>query len=163
MRRSALIASIQRDDAALVQVLLAGGADIELGNRDNRTPLTVAAEFAGGEVVQVLLDAGAKVEVFSEDIYNSSPLHAAAEGNNPAALSVLVASGVDINLVNPGYGATALHAAAWWDCAQCATVLYEAGADLGVREVDGETALSVARTRNSQETVLFLEGVGAPE
>ncbi len=160
---TALIAAIQRDDAQLVEAIIDGGADLELANRENRTPLTIAAGIASGEVVQVLLDAGATIEVFSDDVYNASPLHAAAQGRNPEALKVLVTSGVDINLANPGYGATALHACAWWNCVDCATVLYEAGADLSLREDGGDTALTVARNRHSDETALFLESVGAPE
>lgn len=162
-RVSALVAAVQRDDAAIVEALVLAGADVEMPNGEGRTPLMVAGQYSGAEVIAALLAGGAKVDSFSTDVYNASPLHAAAQGRNPVALEALLASGVDVDLVNPDYGATALHAAAYWNCAECAMVLYSAGADLAAVEHGGETPLQVARERGATETALFLEAMLAPE
>ncbi len=105
-------------DVAVVEALLAAGADVDAwtrhpdghGRLKNYTPLH---EAAGGNedpaVVAVLLDAGADVN--ARGTSDRTPLHRAAAGNeNPAVIALLLRSGADVNARARG-GRTPLHEA----------------------------------------------------
>ncbi len=64
---------------------------------------------------------------------DATPLHAAAQGNQPEAIALLVSRGLAPS-VRGGYDqATPLHTAAWHNCADAAQALLEAGADIEAR------------------------------
>jgi ankyrin repeat protein len=64
---------------------------------------------------------------------NATPLHAAAKGNRPEVISLLVKYGLSPN-VRGGYDAsTPLHLAAWSNCRDSAVALLENGADIEAR------------------------------
>lgn len=105
-------------EVAVVEALLAAGADVEAwtrhpdghGRLENYTPLHAAS--GGNEdpaVVAALLEAGADVN--ARGTSDRTPLHRAAAGNgNPAVIALLLRAGADVN-ARAGGGRTPLHEA----------------------------------------------------
>jgi ankyrin repeat protein len=122
---TALMAAAAEDDAALVKLLLKHGADAKLYQADNQTPLMAAlggrGSFGGGgaanafgaaEVLKLLHDAGADVNVMSLQHHllrtrGGTALHFAVRANAPQAVKLLVSWGIDVNAKDPD-GLTAL-------------------------------------------------------
>lgn len=84
-----------------VQFLLAPpvGADSRAARNNNFTPLHSAAMQGHAAVCEVLLDAGAEINV-QTDPQGYAPLHSAAFAGHLAAIRVLLAHGADRGLVN---------------------------------------------------------------
>jgi ankyrin repeat protein len=83
----------------IVQVLLERGAVIDLQDNDGNTPLLQATNVRL-DVVQVLLDGGADVNVNLQNKYGMSPLHSAASDGNLEIVQVLLERGADVNVKN---------------------------------------------------------------
>lgn len=64
---------------------------------------------------------------------NGTPMHAAAKGNRPSMVDVLVSAGADVDARGGYDDATALHVAAWDDNAEVAAALLASGADINIR------------------------------
>lgn len=75
--------------------LLAAGADVSLRNRDNATPLHVAARAGNVPAVELLLQY--KADVGATDTKGATPLHYAAEGGSVEAADLLLKAGADVN------------------------------------------------------------------
>jgi serine/threonine-protein phosphatase 6 regulatory ankyrin repeat subunit B len=126
------------------------------------TPLHWAGHNGFVEIVRVLLDAGADIEADEIGCFGGKPLHFASE-HEPEVVRLLVERGADVNSRNvlPGgdfEGATPLimNAQQHNDCAECAEILIEAGADIGAVDASGKTALAWAvegGTKNVQEVL----------
>ena len=80
-----------------------------------------------GPLVQILLDAGAKVDSPPSEKY-TSPLQAAIMGLNHAFVDRLLDAGADVNAHDSRFG-TALSAAAIWGNVELMKKLVEKGAD----------------------------------
>jgi ankyrin repeat protein len=120
-----LMAAAAEDDADLVKLLLAHGADPKLYQADNQTPLMAAlggrGTFGGGgaanpraaiEVAKVLHDAGTEVNIMSIQHHllrtrGGTALHFAIRAGSADAVKLLVSWGIDINARDPD-GLTAL-------------------------------------------------------
>jgi ankyrin repeat protein len=98
-------------DAELMKLLAASGADTQLTNNDNSTPLMEAAglatrspgEDAGTETevleaLQVALDLGADLNAVDKN--GETAMHAAAYKNLPKVVKFLAAKGAKIELWN---------------------------------------------------------------
>jgi|CZKN01.1.fsa_nt_gi ankyrin repeat protein len=83
-------------DPAKVKALLAEVCvDVNPVDKSANTPLYYAAREGKAEVIQLLLQAGAKVGVRGE--YQLTPLHEAAGKGSVAAATLLVAAGADVD------------------------------------------------------------------
>jgi ankyrin repeat protein len=83
-----------------VLLLIQKGADIDLGDAQNRTPLIVAAIQGKNAAAKLLLENGAKTAPFAVNGMNA--LHwAAAKGNTPL-VALLLDYGADVNAKNEG-------------------------------------------------------------
>lgn len=146
-----LMAAVVARDAGAVRQFVQDGADVEErfprvnGFNDGHTPLLVASRDGPIEIVEVLLAAGANVNVV-DPVFGAVPLHKAVY-NGHADITRLLArqAGIYLDYQGATNGYTPLHDALWHGYADCARILIEAGARLDLRGDDGKTPLDIAR------------------
>jgi len=137
-------------DTALSEAAAHGHIDIAqmlLGagadlNLGNETPLYIAAGNGHIDIIQILIDAGADLN--SVNHLNQTPLYLAAYSNKPRIASLLITAGADVNLGNYEFN-TPLHFATRWNNIDLVRQLICAGADANIRNLNNESALDVAR------------------
>jgi len=136
--RTPLIVAIELRDQAtrfrdVVQVLLAGGARLDLKAFDDCTPLMHAAKLGHADVCEILLDAGAELNL--QNLKGRTALMIAANQLREPVLTLLLARGASHALVDAG-GLTALDFLKWRTkepekIKRCVKLLTEAGARKG--------------------------------
>ena len=132
--------------ATAEQTLVAAGAAVRAKDRSGRQLLHLAAVNENAEaaaaVLQQLLAAGSDVR--ARDNEGSEPLHWAADNENAEAatmaVQVLMAAGADVR-AQKGNGRTPSHYASSRGNHDAALALLAAGANLLVKDEDGETPL----------------------
>jgi ankyrin repeat protein len=129
---------------------------------DGWTPLHLATFFGQRECVELLLNAGAKVNERSTNAMQNMPLHAAAAGRHAEIVRLLLERGAWVNARQHG-GWTALHAAAQNGDTTLVELLIAAGADVKARADNNQNALDLALTKGHQQMVEMLEHYGASE
>jgi cell wall assembly regulator SMI1/ankyrin repeat protein len=160
-----IAATMGRPD--LVNLLLTAGADVHARNELGWTALTRACMEKGTgyeEVVQRLLDAGAKATVDDLDIACEAGdgLEPASRLGSPALVRILVAAGVDVNGISH-WGGTALHRAAEHGNPELVETLLALGADPNLRlaadneDYPNQTPLEVARDAKTKKVIPLLE------
>lgn len=143
-------------DATHVKALLEAGAD-----PDTRflSGVPVLAHTAGvPEIVRLLIEAGANIEVLDND--GKRPLHFAAEWGTVKTVKALLEAGADPNVCDAN-GLTPLHGAAEFDSTATVKVLIEAGADVNAKAHHDWTPLHDAAFWASEDTVRLLLDAGA--
>lgn len=99
---AALISATEGDEARIVPVLLAAGADVHARNEQGETALIRAATYywydAGQPDVRALLDAGADAN--ARDMNGDTALLKAAVGNEPKTIQLLLSRGADAKAQN---------------------------------------------------------------
>jgi len=163
-----LFAAIEQHDAAQVKTLLAGGADPNEPQSDERglRPLQEAifALCDGGEVdvLQVLIEHGADVNAWDAN-RDLTPLLTAVCEQEVEALEVLVRAGADPN-VRGGEGDTPLRISAEVGSLAMAALLLYAGAARTINDwggLSGLTALGHAAFRLDLPMIKLLLAAGA--
>jgi ankyrin len=104
--------AVYNNDVALVERLLAAGANPNARNDYNSTPLVEAAVVGNPEVIRKLLKAGADVESPNAD--GQTALMVIARSNNVEAAKLLLKAGANVNARETWRGQTAL----MWAAAQ---------------------------------------------
>lgn len=160
------------DDLLIIRALCEHGANVMARDRDQTTPLHVAATVGDANCVKELLKWGAKTEA-REGLAASTPLVTAALFLHPEAVEVLVSVGADVNYRNDNgitplnvgsrnaaitrllldagadvsgmSGSDSLETAASWGCEEAVRMLVDAGIPINVRDEEGKTAEEVAR------------------
>lgn len=157
----------------------------------DETPLYVAARFCRGDIVRLLIASGADVNGISpygrtplhglfitpssirelELMPHYRSPNKTVEGRLPppcfyedeclAVVSLLVASGANVNAKEEASGATPLHLAARSCYPAAISRLLECGAEVNPRDVDGSTPLHYAVQTNSEIAVQLLVTRGA--
>ncbi len=152
------------DRGKLVALLLAHGADPNLGSKedgdgDGARALHHAAAHNDAAAVQALLQAGADINAPTD---TGTALHWAAAEGAKDALQALVDAGADVNAVN-GQGVTPIILAAAHGCGSSVAALAKAQADVGfILSGGGLTALHMIAEYGSLEAVLAILATGAP-
>jgi ankyrin repeat protein len=122
--------AVQRDDEAMVELLIRSGANVRAANRYGVEPLAIAVVNGHAANLKRLLDAGADPNAgLSAD---EVPLMTAARTGKVDALKLLIASGGRID-TRDSKGQTPLMWAAARNNADAVHLLVEAGADITVR------------------------------
>jgi ankyrin repeat protein len=137
--------------------------DKSLANRfapDGFHPLGLAAFFSHRDTVEVLLNAGARVNVPAQNKLGVTALHSAAAAGRIDIARLLIDRGADVNASHQGQF-TALHAAATTGQLELATLLLDRGAEINARSAMGKTALAYAVEAGQSEVAKLLESRGA--
>lgn len=88
--------AIERKDINVIKCLIDKGANINIKNRSQNTPLHIAIEKGNKEIVKLLLEKGADINAQGE--YMLSPLHLAIHKESPELVRLLVAQGANLNI-----------------------------------------------------------------
>jgi ankyrin repeat protein len=156
-----LIDAVKMADAARVERLLAGGADVDAPQGDGATALHWAAHADMKDMAQVLVAAGADVD--AADDHGVTALALACLNASVRMVELLLEAGADPNLARTS-GVTPLMIAARVGQADVVRLLLRAGADSTAAEkTRGQTALMWAIAENQPQvaSVLLETGGGA--
>lgn len=144
--------------------------DINAIGSNGQTALMYAANYVRIPVVQALIDAGADLDILSEEDGlgegKTALMHVAesffATGKRAEVVKLLVEAGANINLKGKD-GRTALMLAAMAGYADSIQALIEAGADLDAKDDNGNTAMMLAEGGRHPKIVRLLKQTGASE
>ena len=135
------------EDAAVLELLLAEGADPNAADRNQVTPLHVAASRGTAWAVRALLAAGADADAADE--WGATPLHRAESAE---IVELLLRRGAALDSADRE-GATPRHRAVARGAAAIVDRLIDGGADIAAVDGDGRTALHLAAAAGRGLTV----------
>ena len=141
--QAALILALKNSTTRVAEVLIAHPqTKLDIRNRQDESPLMIAALKGHLHIVQALIAGEADVNK-----PGWAPLHYAATGGHPEVITVLLERYAYIDAESPN-GTTPLMMAASYGNAAAVKVLLEAGADPGLKNSLGLSALDFARKAN---------------
>lgn len=151
-----LMQAVKANNAAQVRQLIARGVDVNAADASGDVPLIMAAYLGHTEITRLLLEAGADVRAVDSGM-KATALHAAAYAGRTEPARLLIQHGIAIDAQGPYNGYTALHDAIWQNNVETARVIVEAGADLTLRNHEGQTPLEMAQARGRKQIVAMIE------
>jgi ankyrin repeat protein len=188
--RTPLLEAVSSEKVDNIRRLVAEGADVNRAANDGKTPLLLAAKLGNSEPTRILLDAKADPNIADEhgqtpllvaswsgaleivkillehradpkhvDHKGVSAIHSAAD--NLEITKLLIAEGVDVNLMTTSNLWAPLHLAVYWESPQVATYLLEKNADPNNTTYSGKTPLHIAATRMYEDIVSILLSHGS--
>lgn len=155
----ALYQACTKEDLAEVKNLIGSGAPVDgKVGKYQFTPLMEAIEKSNMEILQVLIDYRANVDL--PDIQGSTPLLHACNDNNAKAALALIKAGANVNLGSTGYGRTPLMYASQKGNDQIVQALIEHKVDLNALCSQGP-ALRWAVNNKAMAVIKLLVAAGA--
>lgn len=154
-RFTPLCMAVEQNDVALMKVLLAAGADPN--SWPTNAPIWAAVLRGNGRAVEVLLEAGAKLDPVSKS--GATLIHKAAEFGHDAIAARLLKAGMPVDVLDES-GNTPLHYAARSGNTVC-VLLMQRGADVNARAEDGRTPALVAARHGLIDLFELLVASGA--
>lgn len=139
--KTVLMLAAQQGDVALVDLLLAAGADVDGANDRGGNALMFAATQGHAAVVERLLAAGPTVNAQADNGWTALMLATAKD--EQAIVQSLAAAGADVDRADV-YGFTPLMRAAEQGNANMMDLLGSLGADPALRNDEGATAADIA-------------------
>jgi len=179
---------IQQGNLNLLKVLKEKGADINIRDRDGKTPLSVAswngykeivkylvkngayinyglhpplceAAYSGEtEILKILLENGGDVNFRDEE--KRSPLHCAAMGNQLKVIQLLMASGAKIESKD-NYNNSPLHLAVHKNKLEAVRLLLSQGAEIDAIDNDGKSPVFFSLVKSKVDILKLLLSKGA--
>jgi hypothetical protein len=165
-----LVAALARKHFQTAKLLRHSGADPNVQRYHGNTPLHSAAYYGDVEMVKVLLDLEADVNIRNDD--SISPLNYISIGpwlagevpKCPQSLAnvarLLLDRGADIN-TRDDEGRTPLHTATYMGLIEIIRVLLDRGANVGAGDEQGTTPFSLAKENGYDEIMELLSKHGA--
>ncbi|RDD38141.1 Transient receptor potential cation channel subfamily A member 1 [Trichoplax sp. H2] len=143
--QTALFIAAQRGYIQAIRLLLANGAQVEQFDRDENTPLHLAARSGRIQCVQVICEMAPKL-INSQNKRGRTPLHFAVIGGHKDIVLYFLKQGNNDILINASdlNKNTALHLASAWGHENVVKVLLERGADVTLLNSENQTCLDVA-------------------
>jgi ankyrin repeat protein len=130
----------------IVELLLDHGANIEITN-PKFTNLMFSCLCGHTSTTKLLLDRGASTYV--RNLFGDSALHIACwSGGNISIVKLLLEHGCDINAVDSRYSNSPLHVACSNGHTQIVEELVARGADITLKNRDGQTPFFLSKKRN---------------
>lgn len=148
--------AVQRNDLVAAERLLRDGAYVDAKDIAGYTPLMIAAGLGNFQMVELLLTAGADVNILDTRM-GASALHKAAQGGVVPVAELLVRRGAFIDLAAPTHGHTPLMDAVWHRKPQMVEYLLSQGADAEMAGRDGSTARQWAEWGNHRDILSILD------
>lgn len=142
----------------MVELLLKAGANVNAKAHNGGASalhIAVSLDPTNIEILRLLLDQGADVDIRGDKPQGETPLHIAAQHGKLAAAAFLVTRGAEIKATYAD-GETALHRAAGSGEAEMVQWLLEHGAEIEARRNDGDTAISLAAIYGHRRVVEVL-------
>ncbi len=153
-RRTPLHWAVRGNHSEVVQILMEGGANPDIGDQAGKTPLEHAAENNMVEMTTMLIMAGADVN--KRDLVGGNAVLWAAGLGSPETLKLVVDAGGEIEVKDIN-GLTPLTWAAQTGKTGSMKILIEAGADVNsVDALNGESVLMRAVRSGKLESVEML-------
>ena len=161
--RSALLAATQRNRVDVARFLIQEGADVNAKDFIQDTPFLYAAAEGRIEILKLTLAAGADVR--DTNRYRGTALIPAAHHGHLEAVKLLLATAIDKDHINNLGWTALLEAVILGDGGSVHTEivrqLVAAGANVGIADRDGITALDHAKRRGYREMVAILSAATA--
>ena len=163
---SALVAAAARSTLEFCRWLVedAGASIHPMSSSTGQSPLSSAARAERLDIMQYLVQAGAKVNAVLPHLTAcGSALSAAASGTNTEAVRYLLKCGAEPDLLLPGIYGSALATAAFFGKISIMEVLIRAGADVNLQLTGGwyGSALAATAIHDWPEAMLYLINQGA--
>lgn len=127
---------------------------------DGFTPLGLASFFCHTEVVRLLINRWADVNIASKNTQRVAPLHSAVSRRQTIIAEALLAAGAQVN-ARQQENVTPLHQAAHNGQEEMVRLLLNYGADPNARMDNGRTPLSMALETGNDDVVKLLRQHGA--
>ena len=151
--------AIDSADVAQVKSIIGQNPNLlNTKNSDGLTPLNLVSYRGNLDLVQILLNMGADVNIGDNE--NSQPIHNTAVMGHTDVVDLLLAYGVDID-VRDNNGMTALMFAISYRKNETAAFLLEKNADVKIANNNGLTALHYAALRGQLDLIEKIIALGA--
>ncbi len=141
-----------------VKQLIVDGANINITNNNDTTPLHLAAFRGDKEIVELLIVAGADIDRLDNNW--QTPLHFAVNKGHKEIVKLLIDQCADINIKTKN-STTSLHFAAYNRHKNIVQLLIDEGAYINIQNDDGNTPIHLAAYREYSEIVEMLLRSGA--
>ena len=141
-RQQALYYAVEDGEESVVKMLLDHGAML------NKTLLHLAVSGANSTIIEMILNAGADTN--EKDHWDNAPLHnvvLCGPTDLAQIVGLLLKFGAQVNISN-NHAETPLHLAVWHRRIEVVPMLLDAGADLRLVDIYGNTALGRTRYRS---------------
>ena len=157
------VAAARDGNIKAVGQFLDDGVHPDTPNVAGATALDLAASNEHADIAFLLIDRNASPDHDSNEPYTTALIHAATNGDDPLVERLLKA-GANPNLRDNGYEQTALiWAAAYGRSIRVVELLLEFGADPGITDCYGNTALVLAREFGFDEIARLIESHPKPD
>ncbi|CAL8254722.1 unnamed protein product [Merluccius merluccius] len=147
---SVLFSAVKQNRHAVVDVLIDGGADVNMHEQQGYTPLLFAAELGHVDTFRALAAKQAKLDVTLPNL--STALHLAVRSGSEPLVQALLAKGLDPNTTGPK-AYTPLHLAALHSNPALVEMLLKADAQANAVAQDGSTPLHLASRHGHADTL----------
>lgn len=152
-----LLQAIESDNVQKVHEILAIGVDVNCMNEDGEFPLKTACWLGNREIVELLIENGADVNLADESEFDTSLMMASRHGH-AEIVRLLLKNAVDVN-AQDDYDNTSLTRAAEWGHLEVVRLLLENGANSSLRDEFDKTPLELAKENGHFEVAELIRKI----